>query len=399
MDAFPSTPSSPPPSDARTPRKIQSAWNSCGSMTPHKTALLALTLTAAQTFAQTPFPEPVLGVTASGSAVVLDPYTGLGRHVGPTGSTGHNGMARIGATVWTTEQVGIGNNAQYFLNRISDVTGAAVRTRTLTRDIRALAEASGSELFGIAQASPTDELVRIQVNTGAITVVGPTGFSSLQGLAVRRGRLFGWDLVQGLIRISPSTGAGTDVDPAVGSAGANIQFLSTFDGDLLLGGEDSLFLIDPNTGIPSLRGSGAYSDLRGAEARFGVMYTFGAGCAGMSMAISGTPNAGSTITSVSVGNQPQALGMMFLGFSDRNFGGLPLPVRLTSIFGTAPDCFGYAGAELTVAATADQSGQMNVPIAVPLGLEGLVFHLQHMSLSNAPGGMQFSNGASVRLRL
>ena len=364
-----------------------------------KTLLLALTLTCAQSLAQTPFPEPVLGVTFSGDAVAIDPHTGQGRVLGFTSRGGHNGMARIGATVWTTEQVGSGSSAQFFLNRLSDVTGIATRTHTLTRDIRALAEASGTELFGIAQGTLSDELVRIQVSTGAITVVGPTGFVGLQGLAVRLGRLLAWDTNLGLIRINPSNGAGVDVDPAFGSGGADIQFLSTIQGDTLIGGSSGIFEIDPTTGVPSLRGSGAYNDLRGAEERFGVMYTFGAGCAGMAMSISGTPTAGSTITSLSSGNEPLAISLMFLGFSDRNFRGVPLPLRLTSIFGTAPDCFAYAGADLTVSGLASLRGNFTVPIAIPAGLEGLVFHLQHMSLSNAPGGMQFSNGASVRVAL
>lgn len=40
-----------------------------------------------------------------------------------------------------------------------------------------------------------------------------------------------------------------------------------------------------------------------------------------------------------------------------------------------------------------------VPIAVPAGAQGLVFHVQHITLSNAPGGFTFSNAGSVRMHL
>lgn len=147
-----------------------------------------------------------------------------------------------------------------------------------------------------------------------------------------------------------------------------------------------------------MRGSGAYNDLRGAEERFGVAYAFGQGCANVALALSGNPRPGSTITTTSTGNRRATAGFLLVGFSDRNFQGLPLPMRLDSFLGTV-DCLLYASGDFTVGITANVLGVMTVPVPIPLFTHGLIFHVEYVSLGNAPCGLAFSNGETVRVRL
>lgn len=354
--------------------------------------------TGASLRAQT-FPQDLIAVTFTGNAVTVHSRTGLGQILGTTGHTGHNSMARHGNALYTVEQVGTGPSAQRFLDVVDDVTGVATRTVAIARDLRGLAPGNSTTLLAIAENGNNDELVRVSVATGAIAVIGSTGFGAVQGLTVRNGQVFAWDLVFGLIRIDPATGAGTDVDPAVGTNGAGIQFLATMSDGRVIGGQNSIFELDLATGVPTLRGSGAYNDLRGAEERFGVVYTFGVGCGATMNLPQGQPQGGSTIVTSSTGHGSGAPGMLFVGFSDNAYLGAPLPLRLDAFLGTI-DCFAYAGPDVSVAASANQFGFLGVPIAVPAGAQGLVFHVQHLSLSAlAPGGLVFSNAATVRTRL
>jgi hypothetical protein len=356
-------------------------------------ASLALPLAA-----QTSFPQDVIAVTFGGDAVTLDSRTGVGQVIGPTGRTGHNSMARAGRQLYTVEQVGTGQTAQRFLNTVDDVTGVASRSVSISRDLRGLAFGGQFQLMAIADDGANDEFVRVDVFNGTITVVGSTGFGSLQGLTLHDGTFYAWDLNAGLVRIDLATGAGTDVNPSVGTNGAAIQFLNTMSDGRVIGGQSAIYEIDVATGVPALRGSGAYNDLRGAEERFGVIYTFGEGCANVSLDLSGEPRGGSTITTASSGNRRLAAGFLLLGLSDRNYLGVPLPLRLDAFLGTL-DCFLYTGLDFTIAASVNAFGVMTVPVTIPLGLTGTIFHVQHLSLSNAPGGLAFSNGGTVRVRL
>ncbi len=354
------------------------------------TALLAISL-AAQ------FPQDLIAINFAGDAFTVDSRTGVGQALGPTGRPGHNCMARLGRQIYTVEQVGTGATAQRFLNTIDDETGQAFRSVPITRDLRGLA-AGGTELMAIADNGTNDELVRVSVLNGPITVIGSTGFASVQGLTLHNGTFYGWDLNAGLIRINFQTGAATDVNPNVGTNGAAIQFLTTMSDGRVLGGNSAVYEIDVTTGIPTLHGSGAYNDLRGAEERFGVAYTFGQGCGNVSLSLTGTPRPGFTITTASTGNRRATAGFMLLGFSDRNYVGLPLPVRLDGLLGTI-DCFLYTSNDFTVGTTANAFGVMSVPVPIPPFTNGLIFHVQHVSLSNSPGGLAFSDAGTVRVSL
>ncbi len=357
---------------------------------------LATTLLAFSLPAQ--FPQDLIAINFTGDAFTLDSRTGAGQALGPTGRTGHNCMARSGRQLYTVEQVGSGATAQRFLNTIDDETGQAFRSVSITRDLRGLASGSQAELMAIADNGTNDQLVRVSVLNGTITVIGSTGFAAVQGLTLHNGTFYGWDLNAGLIRIDFTTGAATDVNPTVGTNGATIQFLTTMSDGRVVGGQSALYAIDVATGVPVHRGSGAYSDLRGAEERFGVSYTFGQGCGNVSLSLSGNPSPGFTITTASTGNRRTTAGFMLLGFSDRNYLGLPLPARMDGFLGTV-DCFLYTSNDFTVGATANAFGIMSVQVPIPPFTNGLIFHVQHVSLSNSPGGLAFSDAGTVRLSL
>lgn len=363
----------------------------------HPLVLSAATLLSTAPLLAQSLPQDLLAVTFSGNAVTLDSRTGFGQVIGQTGFTGHNCMARNGATLYTTEQVGSGATAQRFLDTIDDATGQATRLHALTRDLRGLAPRNATTLFAIADNGSNDDLVRVSTLSGAIVVIGAIGFGSVQGLTQHGGLLYGWDLNAGLIRIDATTGVGTDVNPNVGTNGAGIQFLTTMRDGRVLGGQHSLFEIDVVTGVPDLKGSGQYNDLRGAEERFGAIYTFGQGC-GATLTLVGTPVSPALISTSSTGHLPSTVGLLFIGFNDRNYQGVPLPLNLDNFLGTV-GCFAYAGPDVSSSAVASPQGILALPILVPAGAPGFVFHVQHMSLSNAPGGLTFSNGGSVRLQL
>jgi hypothetical protein len=119
--------------------------------------------------------------------------------------------------------------------------------------------------------------VTINVGTGAVTLVGNTGQSGVQGIAFSHyGTLYGWDVSFGLVKIDSTTGLATLVDPAPPGGRTDIQGLSFGPGDTLFGvgggvggtSPGSLYTIDLTTGKTTLIGSGSYSDSRGIAFRY-----------------------------------------------------------------------------------------------------------------------------------
>lgn len=129
-------------------------------------------------------------------------------------------MARLGRQIYTVEQVGSGATVQRFLNVIDDETGHASRTDPIARDLRGLAPGGQFTLMAIAENGVDDQLVRVDVFNGLVTVVGSTGFGPVQGVTLVAKTFYGWDLNAGLLRIDHVTGAATDVNPNVGTNGS-----------------------------------------------------------------------------------------------------------------------------------------------------------------------------------
>jgi len=102
-------------------------------------------------------------------------------------------------------------------------------------------------LYAILSGTP-DRLVTIDPFTGAVTNIGPTGFSGLQSLGSIGSTLYAWDLIAGLVTINSVTGAATDVNILEG--GGNIQGLeSDPDGRLIAVGGGSWYEVNPATGM------------------------------------------------------------------------------------------------------------------------------------------------------
>lgn len=203
--------------------------------------------------------SPLFGISASGPGVELG-MTGIellnSLAVNPDGlalvSVGR--LANDGLDRWLVEVDPAGPPTSMATPlALLDLVGAA------KVDVRGLAYDLTGTLFLINDKDPfavgIDDLYRVTSiagGTATAELVGPTGFSGMQSLAVGPlgtpwvGTLFGWDVDKGLATLDPSTGVATDVNLSVGGT-SDIQGLAFLDGTLY-GARNSLFIVDPATG-------------------------------------------------------------------------------------------------------------------------------------------------------
>lgn len=209
--------------------------------------------------------QDMIGVSWTGNVYSVDSGSGAGALVGPSGYTQVNNLAKSPTGVL---YACAGYGVPCTVIAIDAVTGVGTAVSTTALDsVRGLAY-MGSTLYAINDSSGTgvgvDELYTLNPLTGAATYVGSTGFSGVQGMAAAGGVLYGWDINLGLITIDPVTGAGADVSGSTGGTGS-VQNLAANASGGLFGGQNSLYSINPATGVYTLIGSGGYSDLRGLE--------------------------------------------------------------------------------------------------------------------------------------
>lgn len=230
--------------------------------------LILGTIAAASLLALTPRADAtIIGINFVGTVFSIDETTGSGAAIGPSGFAGTNSMTRNSAGTIYTAEGGTGTNTLVTINPITGA-GTAGASFATSNGVRGLAFSSSDVLFAVLDTGPSgslgpDSLFTIDVTTGALTLIGATGLTALQGLAFSPGgTLYGWDIDIGLVTINTSTGAATDVNPAVG-AGADIQALDFATGGTLFGAREALFTINPATGVSTLVGSGGYDDVRG----------------------------------------------------------------------------------------------------------------------------------------
>lgn len=213
----------------------------------------------------------ILGVSFSGAAYDINSATGSGVSIGSNG--GFNALAvSPGGTVWGASTSNLWS--------INPLTGAGTVGPAISGmggiSIRGLAFSPGGQLFAInnggaaSSTSCCDDLFRIDVATGNATLVGSTGFAGIQALAYGSGMLYGWEVGSsgvgaGLITLSISTGAGTDVNLGMGGSSGDIQGLAFSPQGILYGARDALYTVNTSTGAITLIGSGGYSDVRGIE--------------------------------------------------------------------------------------------------------------------------------------
>ncbi|MBL8898829.1 MAG: hypothetical protein JNM84_14415 [Planctomycetes bacterium] len=345
--------------------------------------------------------QDLIGVGWAGQVVRIDSQTAAVTVVG-SGTFGQNALARDGrGRLWCTQRT-VNTPYVYDLTTIDPNTGAAT-VQYAGIDLRGLTGGGGSLLYGITLSSGS-RLVSIDVSTGTITTIGPTTFSSIQGLAMHGGVLYGWDLSRGLVTIDPATGAGTDPFPTVGGP-TGLQYLCSHpDGRLLAGGgstTNSLYSVDLTNGVATLIGvtSGA-SDLRGLEAVTGSSTSYGQACNGTfglaTLTVTGTLRAGGQLISTSVNHAAGAPGILAVGLSASNWLGLPLPFSLDPLLGTnGCSLLQSLDVQFSGAAGVGIPADLQFAFPIPNGVGNFTVYLQHACFEPVPGNMSWSNGAVV----
>jgi hypothetical protein len=355
--------------------------------------LLAAVLTAPIASAQ-----DMIAVSWSGGVYALDSYTGTTTFLG-TGMFGQNALARDDqGGLWSTERSTGQTGSVYSLTSIDPGTGAATVITPNFPDVRAFASAGGTLLWAISNTSP-DQLITIDVTTSQVTTIGPTGYTAVQCLAAVDGVLYAWDNNFGLLTIDPSTGAATDVDPAVGG-NSDMQWLARRSDGQLVGGQNGLYEIDPSTGVATQIGSGLI-DTRGAEPYQQHVQNFGSGCAGAFGTVSASATIGAgpnpLLTTSSTNHAAGVPGLILVGLSSQQTAGVPLPIDVDPIFGTQ-GCSLYVSLDVSVLAVTSAQGPATLDTAFPIlpGWAGYSLLLQHATLDPVQGGLSLSDAVAVQ---
>lgn len=226
-----------------------------------------------------PAQAALIGVQWDGSVADIDPTTGI---ISPIGSTGfdrlNSAASNSNGTIYTISD-GDAEGVNGTLLTVNPVDGAGSIVTTLAdgslNGARGIAFNGQDVLYAVYDTGPFNQtgeeaLYTIDMNTGALNLVGLTG-GDLQGLAFAPdGRLFGWGLNFGLVTLDVSSGAATPV----GDDDFTTLFIQAleFSSDGTLYGIDNqltsdgtvapLYTINPRSGSTSLIGVGS-GDVRG----------------------------------------------------------------------------------------------------------------------------------------
>lgn len=197
--------------------------------------------------------EDIWGVSFSTPQLtVIDSNTGVGVSAGNLDQQGWNSLESVGATFYGTTFTGGNLYSWSFGSLVTTFIATLGDTRGLAWD--------GSTMWGVQNGN--DDLVTIDLGTGAVTPIGSIGFTGVQALAVDAGgNLFGWDVNSGLMTINSGTGQGTDVSTAGGTG--DIQGMDFAADGTLYGAREQLYTINTGTGAFTAVGGGGYTDVRG----------------------------------------------------------------------------------------------------------------------------------------
>jgi hypothetical protein len=332
--------------------------------------------------------QDLIAVAWDGNVYRIDSRTGGGAWIGTTGfghglGIGHNAATTAGGRILVAYSDTV---STVRLLDIDPVTGAGTPVGApIVLDVRGMATSPTGTVYALVNGAP-DLLYTIDVASSTASRVGPTGFSALQALAFHDGVLYGWDFVFGLVTIDPSTGAATDVNPAVGNPPQGpLQFLASDPCGRLLGGTAELQLVDPTTGVATLIGSGVYTDVRGAEFYPGGV-AYGAGCAG----------SNTVVPVLSVLGLPTSPGTLHLCLS-RAAPSAPF----VWVFGLARAAIPVFGCTLNVAplvivpSVLDGRGNATLAVGVPPGIGGQQLNVQGIAIEAV---LAASRGAETVLR-
>ncbi|MGB3969826.1 MAG: hypothetical protein WBO45_24030 [Planctomycetota bacterium] len=346
--------------------------------------------------------QDMIGVTFQGQVLHLHSATGAATVIA-SGLSGKNGLAFTNDNrLWTTVRSGTPGNFLIHLAVLDPFTGAESLPfgQQGYGDLRALAADALGGLMAVRDTGlgNVDELVRIDTTTGALTVLGPTGFTGIQGLDLTGAGPRAWDAASGLLLISFATGVASDPFPNVGGP-ANMQYLAT---DPATGrkfvGRDVLYEVNTSTGLTTQQVVIAGNpDLRGVEFLTARGQLYGTGCGGVpGLALAAAFGPGQPMSVFSSLHTPGAVGLEILGASDTIHAGLPLPLALDPLLGTS-GCQLRSSVELTILGVVNGTGNLLVTVALPASLAFRQFFVQHAVLEpGLPGGLSFSPGLRVR---
>lgn len=347
--------------------------------------------------------QDLIGVTFQGQVLRIDSATGATTTLA-NGQIGKNCLAttvdnRLISTIRTGTLL---TGFQYHLVEINPFTGAETLLfgTTDVGDLRAMATVLPGSLLAIRNGNPSDQLVRIDLASGVVTVLGPTGFTGIQALEATGAGLRAWDLTAGLLVISGQSGAATDPFPGIGGP-AGLQYMVTEPGTFeTYVGNGTLHRVSTQTGVTSapvaIQGN---PDLRGVEFTTSRAQRLGDPCPaaqGLPVFVTVGPfGNGQNLVVQSDHHAPGALGVHILGFSETQHAGQPLPINLDPLLGTS-GCRLRVSIDGTVLALADNTGIMTVTTPLSPALTFVQFYVQHAVFEAVPGGMSWTTGLRVR---
>jgi outer membrane protein assembly factor BamB len=150
--------------------------------------------------------QTLYGITF-GQFLRLNPDTGVGTIIGAIGG----GFSTNGLAVASDGIIYAGTNGGQLI-RINPVTGAGTLVGLFGGGLTSsgdLAFDSNDVLYGSLNSGGSVVLARIDRNTGVATVIGPTGLSTVYGIAFCCCRLYGTTTAGELLDINAATGKAT----------------------------------------------------------------------------------------------------------------------------------------------------------------------------------------------
>lgn len=353
--------------------------------------------------------QDMIGVTFAGQVLRMNSVTGA-TTVLANGALGKNCLCCTGSNrlISTIRTGSFTSGFRYHLIEIDPFTGAetVLFGQTDFGDLRGMTATPGQPpdvVLAVRDNGGPDELVVIDLASGALTVIGATGFSSIQDLDATGAGLRAWDLGAGLLNISASTGAATDPFPAIGGPTGQ-QFLTTHPVTFAtFVGNTQIRPLTVGTGVVGTAISFAGApDLRGAVFTTERTQRFGSDCGGVGgesnvFAITAV-RAGQLLTIRSNRHGGGAFGAMVLGFSQSSHGGQPLPFLLDPLLGTV-NCRLNVSLDASLLGFADPTGNLDVALSLPSAAAFFQFFVQHTAFDPVPGGMTWTDGLRVRAAL
>jgi hypothetical protein len=201
-----------------------------------------------------------------------------------------------------------------------------------------------------------------------------------------------------LVRVD-ATGAVSDLVPAM--SGPN-GVTTDENGDFVVcGGTGQIWRVPRTGGSVTLIGGATALTPRNdltVVGGGGGGFPYGQGCAGagglVALRAAGPFHPGVPIVTSSTNHATNALGVLVLGFSNTVHTGLPLPLSLDPMLGTA-GCSLLASIDGNVLGVAS-GGTLSFPVVLPQWFAGRTLFAQHACFEPVAGGLSWSNGLALR---